>query len=85
MQYTWRDIDDDKYRMWRMNRVPFAMPRYAMEELNRLYQNKEKLKPTSLRQIMIEVVGGEEFYNEDFCTGVDLNRNFPYMWGVCHF
>ena len=21
-------------------------------------------------------------YNQDFCIGVDLNRNFPYRWAV---
>ena len=23
-------------------------------------------------------------YNQEFCTGVDLNRNFPYKWAVSY-
>ena len=66
-----------------MNRVPFEVPPYAMELLNGLYKDREHLKPTNPLKIMEEVLEGKDYMNEDYCIGVDLNRNFPHDWGVC--
>ena len=68
-----------------MNRVPLKVPDAAKSILNDMYSGRESMKPTSSYTIMREVLGkvGETF-NSDFCTGVDLNRNFPYQWGVSY-
>ena len=66
-----------------MNRRPLKIPDSAEKILNDLYIGRDNLKPTSPYTIMREVLKKvDETFNSNFCDGVDLNRNFPYKWGV---
>ena len=64
-----------------MNRAPFAVPQYAKDEVD----DYESLGDEAIiRAAMTKLYKSDKYFKGKFCMGVDLNRNFPYKWGVSY-
>ena len=77
-----------KATKYRQEQVKFTKKRGAPIDLPAMYPGKwpdvsqDRDVASLLRAIMPASL--HEKYRPEFCTGVDLNRNFPYQWAVSY-
>ena len=57
-------------------------PKLLPEQLTGKWPTSGERDPSTLYPIFLQAV--HKPYNQEFCTGVDLNRNFPYKWAVSY-